>query len=81
MGPAGAKPRRPRLFWGLLLLALAAALIPQVWPQAPAQAAVDQEQILEDLNFRVEYLLWKEVARARLTMTSLGAGLPGGALR
>ncbi len=74
VGPAGAKPRRPRLFWGLLLLALAAALIPQVWPQAPAQAAVDQEQILEDLNFRVEYLLWKEVARARLTMTSLGAG-------
>jgi hypothetical protein len=71
---AGAKPRQPRSFWGLLLLALVAALVLQAWPGAPAPAAVAQGQLLEDLNFRVEYLLWKEVARARLTLTSLGPG-------
>lgn len=70
----GAKPRPRRRLWGLLLLALAAALALQAWPGAPAPAAVAQGQLLEDLNFRVEYLLWKEVARARLTLTSLGAG-------
>ena len=71
---AGAKPRQPRSFWGLLLLALVAALVLQAWPGALAPAAVAQGQLLEDLNFRVEYLLWKEVARARLTLTSLGPG-------
>ncbi len=70
----GAKPRRPRRFGGLLLLALAAALALQAWPGAPAPAAMAQGQLLEDLNFRVEYLLWKEVAQARLTLTSLGPG-------
>ncbi len=70
----GAKPRRPRRFGGLLLLALAAALAQQAWPGAPAPAAMAQGQLLEDLNFRVEYLLWKEVAQARLTLTSLGPG-------
>ena len=29
---AGAKPRQPRSFWGLLLLALVAALVLQAWP-------------------------------------------------
>jgi Protein of unknown function (DUF3108) len=67
----GAKPRR---LWWLLLLALAAALALPAWPGAAAPAALAQGQLLEDLNFRVEYLLWKEVARARLTLTSLGAG-------
>ena len=71
---AGAKPRRPRRFWGLLLLALVAALALQAWPGAPAPAAVAQGQLLEDLHYRVEYLLWQEVARARLTLTSLGPG-------
>jgi hypothetical protein len=33
-----------------------------------------QEQLLEDLTFRVEYLLWKDVARAQLTLKSLGDG-------
>ncbi|MFZ0052142.1 MAG: DUF3108 domain-containing protein [Desulfobaccales bacterium] len=70
----GAKPRQPRHFWGLLLPALVAALVLQAWPVAPAPAAVAQGQLLEDLNFRVEYLLWQEVARARLTLTSLGPG-------
>jgi hypothetical protein len=71
---AGAKPRQPRRLWGLLLLALVAALVLQTWPVAPAPAAVAQGQLLEDLNYRVEYLLWREVARARLTLTSLGPG-------
>jgi len=71
---AGAKPRRPRRFWGLLLLALVAALALQAWPGAPAPAAVAQGQLLEDLHYRVEYLLWQEMARARLTLTSLGPG-------
>ncbi|MGD0827091.1 MAG: DUF3108 domain-containing protein [Desulfobaccales bacterium] len=71
---AGAEPRRRHRFWGLLLLALVAALALQAWPGTPAPAAVAQGQLLEDLNFRVEYLLWKEVARARLTLTSLGPG-------
>ena len=70
----GAKPRPRRRLWGLLLLALVAALALQAWPGAAAPAAVVQGQLLEDLNFRVEYLLWKVVARARLTLTSLGAG-------
>lgn len=70
----GAKPRPPRRLGGLLLLALAAALALQAWPGAPAPAAVAQGQLLEDLNFRVEYLMLKEVAHARLTLTSLGAG-------
>ena len=71
---AGAKPRQPRRFWGLLFLALVAALALQAWPGAPAPAVVAQGQLLEDLNYRVEYLLWQEVARARLTLTSLGPG-------
>ncbi len=29
---------------------------------------------MEDLHFRVEYLVWKDVARAQLTLKSLGAG-------
>jgi hypothetical protein len=33
-----------------------------------------QEQLLENLTFRVEYLMWKDVARAQLTLKSLGAG-------
>ncbi len=43
-------------------------------PGTAAQAVVAQGKLLEDLNFRVEYLLWKEVARVRLTLTSLGPG-------
>jgi uncharacterized protein DUF3108 len=73
-----AKPLWRRGYGRLLVLglvaALAAALALQAWAAAPAPAAVVQGQLLEDLNFRVEYLLWKEVARVRLTLTCLGPG-------
>ncbi|MGA8571111.1 MAG: DUF3108 domain-containing protein [Desulfobaccales bacterium] len=72
-GP-GAKPPWGRGFWRLLVLAAVAALALQAWPGAAAPAAVVQGQLLEDLNFRVEFLLWKDVAQARLTLTSLGPG-------
>jgi Protein of unknown function (DUF3108) len=70
----GVKPHLRRGFWRLAVLAALAALALQVWPAAPAPAALVQGQLLEDLNFRVEFLLWKDVARARLTLTSLGPG-------
>jgi len=58
----------------IILLTLAACLAFQVWPGSPAPAAAPQEKLLEALNFRVEYLLWKDVAQAQLTLTSLGPG-------
>jgi hypothetical protein len=58
----------------LVWLALAMILAAQAWIVAPASAAASKEQTLEDLHFRVEYLLWKDVARAQLTLKSLGAG-------
>lgn len=57
-------------------LALAVFLALPVWLGAPgpAPASVPKERLLEDLKFRVEYLLWKDVARAQLTLKSLGPG-------
>ncbi len=68
------KPRPRRRFLGLLTLGLMAALALQFWLGTPAPASVPSEQLLEDLQFRVEYVLWKDVARAQLTLKSLGAG-------
>lgn len=71
-GPAGGPRRRG---WGrLLCLELAAALALQAGGAAPALAGGGGEPLLEDLSFRVDYLLWKEVARVRLTLTRLGPG-------
>ena len=46
----------------------------QAWSWGQAPAAVPQGELLEDLKFRVEYLLWKDVAQAQLTLKSLGPG-------
>jgi hypothetical protein len=77
--PAGAgryrtKPRQSRYLLPAVIFALAAALGVQAWLWTPAPASAPREQLLEDLEFRVEYLLWKEVARAQLKLTGLGAG-------
>jgi hypothetical protein len=58
---------------GLALLVFLGLLL-RLWGPAPAPASVPQEKLLEDLQFRVEYLLWKDVARAQLTLRSLGPG-------
>lgn len=66
---------RRRIFARVFLIALLAALSVQAWSGSPAPAPVNHEQFfLEDLKFRVEYLLWKDVARAQLTLKSLGPG-------
>jgi len=67
-------PRPRRSLLGVLPLALVAALVVLVWSWAPLPASVPQEQLLEDLSFRVEYLVWKDVARAQLTLKGLGPG-------
>jgi Protein of unknown function (DUF3108) len=49
-------------------------VLTMAWPWATAPASIPRERLLEKLQFRVEYLLWKDVARAQLTLTSLGNG-------
>lgn len=63
-----------RRFLMALILVLAATLAVPTWLGTSVPAAVAQEQLLEDLHFRVEYVLWKDVARARLSLKSLGDG-------
>ena len=46
----------------------------QAWSWGQAPAAAPQGELLEDLKFQVEYLLWKDVAQAQLTLKSLGPG-------
>ncbi len=58
----------------LAFFVLAVAWAAPAWVGTAAPAAGPKEQTLEDLHFRVEYLLWKDVARAQLTLKSLGAG-------
>lgn len=66
--------QQPRRDLRMVIVALAVILAVQAWPWAPTPASVPQEQLLENLTFRVEYLLWKDVARAQLTLKSLGDG-------
>ena len=68
------KAVRWRGFLTAFILVLTAALAVPTWLGTPAPASVAQEQLLEDLNFRVEYLMWKDVAPARLTLKSQGDG-------
>ncbi|MCX5893696.1 MAG: DUF3108 domain-containing protein [Deltaproteobacteria bacterium] len=55
-------------------MALVTVLAVQVWSWGQAPAAAPTGELLEDLKFRVEYLLWKDVAQAQLTLKSLGDG-------
>ncbi len=68
------KPQQTRRLPGAILLALVTVLAVQAWSWGQAPAAAPQGEVLEDLKFRVEYLLWKEVAQAQLTLKSLGPG-------
>ncbi len=69
---------RARGYWGVramfIVFAVVASLSLPIWFSATAPAALPQEKLLEDLHFRVEYMVWKDVARARLTLKSLGDG-------
>ncbi len=67
-------PPLTRRLPGAILLALLMVLAVQAWSWGPAPAAAPQVELLEDLKFQVEYLLWKEVAQAQLTLKSLGPG-------
>ncbi len=55
-------------------MALLTIIVVQVWSGGQAPAAAPQGELLEDLKFQVEYLLWKDVAQAQLTLKSLGPG-------
>lgn len=59
---------------GAILLALLTILAVQAWSWGQVSAAAPQGELLEDLKFKVEYLLWKDVAQAQLTLKSLGPG-------
>jgi hypothetical protein len=65
---------KERLRLPAVLLALLTVLAVQAWSGGLAPAAAPQGELLEDLKFQVEYLLWKEVAQAQLTLKSLGPG-------
>ena len=68
------QPPPTRRLPGAIFLALLAFLAVQAWSWGPAPAAAPQGEVLEDLKFQVEYLLWKEVAQAQLTLKSQGPG-------
>lgn len=68
------KPQQTRWLSGVIFLALITVLAVQAWSWGQAPAAVPQGELLEDLKFQVEYLFWKDVAQAQLTLKSLGPG-------
>ena len=59
--------RHPRRGW------LPALILLTFWA-LPGWAATAPDTLLEDLHYRVDVLLWRDVARARLTLKSLGTG-------
>ncbi len=80
----GEEPRvRPRPWRRLLVLIIIAVFFHPGW------AAAGADTILEDLNYRVDALLFQDAVRARLTLKSLGngkyeaeiSGSPQGALK
>ena len=78
-GRASAAPRsklrrQARRLPGAILLALITVLAVQAWSWGQAPAAAPQGELLEDLKFQVEYLLWKDVAQAQLTLKAWGPG-------
>lgn len=68
------KTSKPPLSLGARLIALIIVLAVLAGSGGSAPASVPKSQLLEDLKFRVEYLLWKDVAQAQLTLKSLGSG-------
>jgi hypothetical protein len=50
-----------------------ALIILTLWT-LPGWAATGPDTLLEDLHYRVDVLVWRDVARARLTLKSLGTG-------
>jgi hypothetical protein len=65
---------RSLLIPAILTLAAALLLSAWFWAPVPAPASVPPEKHLEDLQYRVDVLLWEDVARVRLTLTSLEPG-------
>lgn len=68
------KPQPARRLPGAIFLALITILVVQAWSWGQAPASVPQGELLEDLKFQVEYMLWKDVAKAQLTLKSMGPG-------
>lgn len=57
------------------LLVLLAIVAVQAWlPPVPATAAPAREQVIEDLQYRVDAWIWTGAARARVILKSLGDG-------
>lgn len=67
------RPRGRILCRGVVFI-LAAALAVQVGFLLPAAATAPQEQLLEDLHFRVNALVYQGAARAGIILKSLGGG-------
>lgn len=57
----------------IIALVLVAILASPGWP-VPAAAAPGTEQVLEDLQYRVDALIWTGAARAGIILKSLGGG-------
>ena len=65
---AGQRGRNRPLRWGWLALIILTAFC------VPGRANIDGDSLLEDLHYRVDVLIWRDAARARLTLKSLGTG-------
>ncbi len=66
------RPRLYRIFSLAVLLVLGAALATWAWLPGPAPAAAPREQLLEDLQYRVDAWVWEGAAKAGIVLKSLG---------
>lgn len=55
--------------WFLLL-----AILLLAWPATPAPGSQAEPPVLEELQYRVDVWVWRDVARARATLKGLGSG-------
>jgi len=58
----------------LVLLALLAILLGQTWSVVPTGAATSREEVIEDLHFRVDILIFTGAAKARVILKNKGKG-------